>query len=206
MHRNTRDTLKEYYRLGLLDCPPTRRCVEDIVFDFQDEEERRVYDAVGRYINKRYEELEREKPGKGFVMTVYRRRAASSPLALERSLERRRDGLRQVANKGARHEDWLSQRDVPENLDLTDLPESEAIPKVSTSLPQDPQTARVELDELDRPLQLLKGLQNRDTKRDRFFEALRQITEDGRAALVFTEYQDNRWPIIHARRASVRFS
>ena len=46
------------------------------------------------YIDKRFDELEQQKPGKGFVMTIYRRRAASSPEALRLSLERRALGLR----------------------------------------------------------------------------------------------------------------
>jgi len=60
-----------------------------------------VYDSIQEYVERRFEQLERERPGKGFVMTVYRRRAASSPLALRRSLERRRSGLELVARGAA---------------------------------------------------------------------------------------------------------
>lgn len=90
MHRSTRNTLRRYHEMGqLLDAPPFRR-VEDIVFDYADRAEREVYNAVSQYIEKRFAQLEREKPGKGFVMTVNRRRASSSPRALEQSLLRRR--------------------------------------------------------------------------------------------------------------------
>ena len=44
---------------------------------------RTVYNAITGYINRRFEELEGQRPGKGFVMTVYRRREASSPRALD---------------------------------------------------------------------------------------------------------------------------
>jgi len=36
----------------------------------------------------------------------------------------------------------------------------------------------------------LRSLGNRDSKRDRFYEELRRVTEDGRPVLIFTEYTD----------------
>jgi len=114
MHRNTRKTLQRYYERGLLADPPPRRSVDDIHFDFLETAERRVYEAVGRYIERRFRELESEKPGKGFVMTIYRRRASSSPQALERSLERRREGLLRVIHGRAFDSD-LAEADVPDS-------------------------------------------------------------------------------------------
>jgi hypothetical protein len=102
MHRSTRRTLRRYFELGVLSGAPPRRRVEDMLFDYQDVAERKVYNSIGQYIERRFEQLERERPGKGFVMTIYRRRASSSPLALERSLQRRRDGLVRVAEQRAR--------------------------------------------------------------------------------------------------------
>jgi len=188
MHRNTRGTLKQYHSLGLLqEAPPTRK-VEDIVFEYQDVHERQVYDAITRYIDKRFEQIEKEKTGKGFVMTVYRRRAASSPLALERSLERRREGLKRVAAHLAY--DWyLQAEDVPEALEIDDLPEGEGVGKVSSALPTDPRAAKAELAEVEGLLDSLRGLPG-DSKRDKFLEVLRGITDEGRAVLVFTEYGD----------------
>ncbi len=189
MHRNTRKTLRHYYEMGLLPDPPPDRRVLDLAFDFEDIAERQIYNRVGQYIEKRYRELEIEKPGKGFVMTVYRRRASSSPLALERSLNRRRDGLRLVVEKRA-YDHELAVSDVPEALDPDDLPEEEGAQRISAALPQDPQVARNELVELEQVLDELRELRSRDTKRDKFFEVLRQITEDGRSVLIFTEYVD----------------
>ena len=144
---------------------------------------------MGQYIAKRFEELEREKPGKGFVMTIYRRRASSSPLAIERSLERRREGLLRVAQRRAYDLD-LSSQDVPDTVDPDDLPEGEGTSHVSATLPSDPQVARAELLQVEQVLDLLRALHGRDSKRDRFFDVLRRITEDGRPVLVFTEYAD----------------
>src|SRR5262249_14355639 len=137
MHRNTRDTLRHYYATGVLADPPPRRKVEDIEFDFAEAAEREVYNSVSQYIERRFQQLEQEKLGKGFVMTVYRRRASSSPLALERSFMRRREGLRRVAERKAYDFDLLVS-DIPEALDIDDLPEEDAGARVSAALPQQP--------------------------------------------------------------------
>lgn len=187
MHRNTRNTLRTYYNQGLLNQAPPKRNVQDQVWDFKDQAERDVYDAIGAYIEKRFEELEQEKPGKGFVMTIYRRRASSSPHALRCSLERRREGLNRVARQMATSE--YLDADTPEAIDPDELPD-DITGKVSAALPQDPKTARSELTEVDNLLEALQNLQGRDSKRDGFFDILRTVTDDGRAVLVFTEYTD----------------
>jgi superfamily II DNA or RNA helicase len=189
MHRNTRSTLRQYFEMGLLSSPPPRRVVEDIQFDYEDAREREVYDAITRYINKRFKELEGEKAGKGFVMTIYRRRASSSPQALRRSLERRRTGLLAVAERRA-FDAQLRSDDEPERLDDEDVPEGENARAVSAAFPDSPEVARAELGEVERLLENLQALGALDSKRDKFFNLLRQVTDDGRPALVFTEYTD----------------
>lgn len=189
MHRNTRATLREYYRLGLLDYPPPRRIVDDRLFDYKDPAERRVYESITRYIEKRFQELEQEKPGKGFVMTIYRRRASSSPLALERSLERRRQGLMLVAGRVA-YDPLLSDEENVDSRDLSDLGEDEAGERVSAALPVDPHVAKRELEDVDALLSELRALHARDSKLGFFFDELRRVTEDGRPTLIFTEYTD----------------
>jgi SNF2 family DNA or RNA helicase len=189
MHRNTRKTLAKYFEKGLLADRPARRFVDDIQFDYVDLEERKIYNDLERYINRRYEELEQEKPGKGFVMTVYRRRASSSPFALEKSLERRQSGLLSAIDKRAFDFD-LELGDVPEALEAEDLPEGLEGGKISSALPQDPKVAQAELKELRPLLDRLRGLNGRDSKRDAFFGQLRRLIDDGRAVLVFTEYSD----------------
>jgi len=61
MHRNTRTTLPQYYEMKLLSDPPPKRSAEDILFDYLDPEERRIYNDLARRIQKRFEELESEK-------------------------------------------------------------------------------------------------------------------------------------------------
>ncbi|HLA63039.1 MAG TPA: helicase-related protein, partial [Rhodothermales bacterium] len=188
MHRNTRATLRTYYQRGLLDQPPPRRVVDDIRFDFADRAEREVYEAVKGYIDRRFAELEGERPGKGFVMTIYRRRAASSPRALEMSLARRAEALEHVASRHA-PDILLGLADVPEALDPDELPE-ELAGQVEAGLPTSPAAARRELEEVEALLSRLRRLNGADTKRERFFDALRRLTDDGRPALVFSEYVD----------------
>jgi ATP-dependent helicase YprA (DUF1998 family) len=122
-------------------------------------------------------------------MTIYRRRASSSPFAIERSLERRRDGLLRVVQRKA-HDFDLSSQDVPDAVDHDDLAEGEGTGHVSAALPSDPKVARAELAEVEHVLDLLRALHGHDSKRDCFFDVLRHITEDGRPILVFTEYAD----------------
>jgi superfamily II DNA or RNA helicase len=187
MHRNSRATLRQYFEMGLLPDPPPRRKVDDIEYDYADARERAVYNAITGYIERRFEELEREKGGKGFVMTVYRRRAASCPRALRESLGRRKEGLDLVIRQRAH--DWdISRGDVPEAMDEDDLPEGEA--GRSAALPDDPNVAQREKERIEGLLDDLNALGACDTKRDTFFSVLRQVTDDGRPALVFTEYVD----------------
>jgi hypothetical protein len=102
---------------------------------------------------------------------------------------RRRDGLLRVVEKKA-FELELARRDEPEALDPDELPDAEIGDRVSAAVPTDPQIARKELTEVDSLLGNLRSLQNKDSKRDRFFDIFRQVSEDGRSVLVFTQYSD----------------
>ena len=191
MHRNTRQTLRGYFQRGLItDLPPTR-IVVDWPYDFQPPNgpERKVYDAVGRYIERRFEELEREKSGKGFVMTVYRRRAASSPYALKCSLQRRLDGLNRVINQRA-SSDYMEPSEGPAGLLDSELSEEIDPRAISASLPSSPDEAKREAAEVAPLFEQLKALGATDTKRDRFFDLIRSLVGEGRPVLVFTEYAD----------------
>ena len=186
MHRNTRDTLRAYHKKGLLPDAPPNRHVEDVVFDHLHQGEREVYNAVAKYINNRFDQLEHQKPGKGFVMTIYRRRAASSPAALRRSLHRRVEGLDRVIKQ--QHQDaWLTAEEI--EFDTRDL-EDDADEKIDRALPSSPKEAEAEKKQVEALLQKLDALGATDSKLTKFMEILQEITSDGRSALVFTEYAD----------------
>ena len=191
MHRNTRKTLRDYYKLGLLPKEPPIRVVVDLPFDFQPPNgpERRVYDAVAHYIERRFEELEGERPGKGFVMTIYRRRAASSPQALRCSLERRLDGLRRVISQKT-SSGYIEASDAPAGLSDADVPDEFDTRSIPTSLPANHEEARKEAADVSDLLEQLRALGATDTKRDRFFDRIRALSAEGRPVLIFTEYAD----------------
>jgi len=187
IHRNTRDTLREYHRLGILDKPPARRRVEDFSFEYQSPGEREIYDELARYIERRFDELEGERPGKGFVMTIYQRRMASSPYAITQSLKRRCEGLERVVRHFAF--DSRPVEDLPEGQADDEWGDGDDTP-LSAALPTDPEQAERERDDVRKLLGQLSDLHGKDTKRDRFFSVLQSVIQDGRAVLVFTEYTD----------------
>jgi superfamily II DNA or RNA helicase len=191
MHRNTRKTLRDYCKLGLLPKEPPMRVVVDLPYDFQPPNgpERRVYDEVASYIERRFEELEGEKPGKGFVMTIYRRRAASSPRALECSLTRRLDGLKRVMSQKA-SSGYIEAQDAPAGLSDADMPADMDPRSIPAGLPTSPDEARQEAADVSGLLAQLRALGATDTKRDRFFDRIRALSAEGRPMLVFTEYTD----------------
>lgn len=188
MHRNTRETLRTYFRMGLIASPPAERVIQDVRYDFVDADEREVYDGVKTYVERRFMQLEEERPGKGFVMTVYRRRAASSPIALKRSLERRRHGLELAARGTAT--DQSDEIEASDQQDLDELLGSLSGARLPSSLPDDPVVARQELRDVEDLLRRLGALGGRDSKLEHFTRALELATDDGRACLVFSEFTD----------------
>lgn len=89
MSRHTRNLLRRYFKKGLLDAPVPDREVLDRPVELS-RAEREVYEAVEDYISDTYEAAAVDKKtAVGFVMTIYRRRLASSFHALRRTLTKR---------------------------------------------------------------------------------------------------------------------
>ena len=188
MHRFTRDTLRCYYERGVLAAEPPRRQVRDVTFDYEWQAERDVYESVSRYIDERFALAPGDHTGKGFVRTIYRRRAASSPRALENSLEHRLERLERYLQR-KRVVWWLPDEEAETDVrDLADEDlEEEQIP---ASEPPTPEAARAEQEQIQNLLAELRALGTTDTKRDRFCKVLDEVRSDGRPALVFTCYTD----------------
>ena len=90
--RHTRELLREYHRRGLLKTRIADRDVDDRFVEMSPGE-RALYEAVEEYIATTYNQAsEEERRAVGFVMTIYRRRLASSFRALRSTLERRVGG------------------------------------------------------------------------------------------------------------------
>lgn len=89
--RHTRELLRRYHDEGLLNTRIADRKVEDRFVEMT-AEERALYEAVESYISTTYNKAsETQRRAVGFIMTVYRRRLASSCLALRKTLRRRLD-------------------------------------------------------------------------------------------------------------------
>ncbi|MTF40390.1 SNF2-related protein [Cyanobacterium aponinum] len=94
MFRHTRETLREYYRRGILDKPIPNRIVFDNAIALNPINEIRLYQAVSDYVRHFYNLAQQQnRKGLGFLMTLYRRRLTSSFYAIQKSLERRLEGI-----------------------------------------------------------------------------------------------------------------
>ncbi|MGH9203565.1 MAG: helicase-related protein, partial [Vicinamibacterales bacterium] len=122
-------------------------------------------------------------------MTIYRRRAASSPHALKCSLQRRLDGLKRVQSQKA-SSGYITDTDAPAGLTDADSPEEFDPRSIPASLPTNPDEAKKEANEVGSLLDQLRALGATDTKRDRFFDRIRDLASEGRPVIVFTEYTD----------------
>ena len=95
--RNTRALLRRYHKEGKLNTPIASRNVEDRFITLS-EKERDLYEEVEAYISKTYNQAEKlsakKRSSVGFVMTIYRKRLASSFAALRQTLETRLEAIR----------------------------------------------------------------------------------------------------------------
>ena len=77
-----------------------------------------------------------------------------------------------------------------DSRDLDDIGINESGERVSAAFPDDPEVARAEYREVKILLDRLEKLQGQDSRRDKFFELWRRVSDDGRPVLVFTGYTD----------------
>lgn len=123
--RHTRQLLRRYHQSGTLTLRIADRHVTDR-FVTLTAAERQVYDAVEDYIATTYQNAtDTERTAVGFVMTIYRRRLASSFHALRRTLEKRLDATRGdrpdlLTHDAALAEDVLDDDTAEEAMDTDD--------------------------------------------------------------------------------------
>jgi SNF2-related domain/PLD-like domain len=95
--RHTRELLRRYFRAGKLSTPIANRKVEDRFIRLS-ADEAELYSRIEAYISDTYNAAAAsERNAVGFVMTIYRRRLASSFFALRKTLEKRRSGVDGIA-------------------------------------------------------------------------------------------------------------
>ncbi|MGG6240927.1 SNF2-related protein [Nodosilinea sp. AN01ver1] len=177
MFRHTRDTLREYYRLGLLEKDVPRREVCDNAITLEPTREADLYRQVSDYVRHFYRLAQKEqRKALGFLMTLYRKRLTSSFYAIQQSLQRRLDSL--ITQQGS----GLTADDLAE-LDDADDAVIEGLEGYME--PVDPR----EIEHLEA---LLRQFENtgEDTKLAHFIATLRQELVNRESAIAFTQYTD----------------
>ena len=172
MARQTRHLLREYYRQGKLTSPIATRDPQDIAIDLSPQE-RALYEAVENYISQTYDKASlTARSAVGFVMTIYRRRLASSFFALQKTLVNR-------LNRVAPGEEDLS---LDELHDTADLEEAAKL--------ADHALAFEETVEIKALLKRIAQLPT-DSKAVRLLKELQAAFEIGYdSAIVFTQFYD----------------
>jgi superfamily II DNA or RNA helicase len=173
MFRHTRDTFRQYYKLGILDRDIPRRIVSDNAIALEPNREVPLYQAVSNYVRHFYRLAQKEnRKALGFLMTLYRKRLTSSFYAIRESLQRRLEGIKELPL------DDLSDLDDADDAVITGL---EAYLKE----PVDPK----EIEYLE---DLLRQFENtgEDSKLSHFLTILRQELSQRESAIVFTQYTD----------------
>lgn len=172
--RHTRELLRRYAADERLSTRIADREVDDCFVEMS-AAERGLYDAVDKYISTTYKQASAaERSAVGFVMTIYRRRLASSFAALRSTFEKRR---------GAAVTDL--EEDLPDDETLNDIPDADDAADLASQA-----LASEEQGEIDRLLKQIGALPP-DSKLNRLTETLDKLIQDGYSQImVFTQYTD----------------
>ena len=214
IHRNTRDTLRKYEKVGLLDETVPNRNPKQRKIELTDET-RDVYDRIDEYTRKFYklaqQSDEAETRAIGFVMTTYRQRLTSSVYAISQSLQNRVETLRaqRTVLKGKQRAANLddargeSSQALLETLTEYDLDDFDAIDEISGDI-EDSDLAEIvpsvtdqgidlleqEIEELESFVHDLKRV-DEDPKVSQLIDDLAKLDREGHnRVIIFTQYTD----------------
>ena len=191
--RHTRELLRRYHEKGLLATPIAERKVEDRFVEMT-AGERALYDAVEDYIATTYNQAAAdERTAVGFVMTIYRRRLASSFQALRTTLERHLGAVAAAGDSPV----GADASDAPATL-FTTLDEDVSDDETSDEARDVDEVAALEqqalaFEEAADIRGLLDGIGRLppDGKVHELKRAIHELRRDGFAqAMVFTQYTD----------------
>lgn len=180
--RHTRQLLRRYHQTGQLTLRIADRQVAD-GFVTLTPVERSVYNAVEDYIATTYQNAATtERTAVGFVMTIYRRRLASSFYALRRTLEKRLE-----ATRG--HSPDLLNPDLAEDVLDDDTAEDTMDAEEAAQLEQ-AALNREEQSDIEHLLNRIRDLPP-DTKAQHLLAELQTLRTQGyRQVIIFTQYTD----------------
>jgi SNF2 family DNA or RNA helicase len=180
--RHTRELLRKYYKAGKITTPIADRQVRD-EFIRMTPEERALYEQVENYISNTYNRAsEKERTAVGFVMTIYRRRLASSFWALEETLNGHLEAIRKGDNErvGGGLDDDVFDSEVDDEMIDTD--EAAALEHEALAFEE-----RSAVEDLIRRIQALPP----DSKLEKLRGVLEELSNAGYdRVMVFTQYAD----------------
>ncbi len=179
--RHTRELLRRYFKAGMLSTPIAGRQVEDR-FIAMTGAERNLYEAVEDYIASTYNQAAaRERSAVGFVMTIYRRRLASSFRALRATLEKHRDA---IGSEGRPQLIGLDE-DAPDDETADEILDADEVAELERRA-----LAAGERADIENLLERIRALPP-DSKLASLKEALAELRLEGYGqAMVFTQYAD----------------
>ena len=179
--RHTRELLRRYFKAGMLSTPIADRRVEDLFLDMTPQE-RDLYGAVEDYIASTYNKAkENERTAVGFVMTIYRRRLASSFSALKNTLQNHFDAITDAGHTPLTglEEDATDNEAVDEILDTDEV---EKLERESLVVEE-----KADIQDLLSQIEQLPP----DSKLASLVRALTELFQSGyHQAMVFTQYTD----------------
>ena len=179
--RHTRELLRRYFKAGMLTTPIAERSVKDRFVDMTSEE-RALYDAVEEYIASTYNQASAaERTAVGFVMTIYRRRLASSFHALRTTLRKHLEAIA-VDDQGQMAG---SDEDAPDDETEDEMPDADEIAELEQRA-----LAAEEAHDIDH---LLAGIDRLppDSKLESLKDVLVELNEAGFAqTMVFSQFTD----------------
>ncbi|WP_404384396.1 DEAD/DEAH box helicase [Caenispirillum salinarum] len=182
--RHTRSLLRAYHKAGKLKTPIADRKVEDVFVELT-QAEARVYTAVEEYIGSTYDNAAKEKKtAVGFVMTVYRRRLASSFHALAQTLTNRKAAL-QLGPQGSLFDAKHLDEDLPDDEaddEVMDADDAAQLETEALALEE-----RGDIESLLREVRRLPA----DTKARELLKTIMELKVAGyEQVIVFTQYTD----------------
>ena len=185
--RHTRALLRRYFREGRLKTPIAERRVDDRFLELT-AAERAVYEAVERYISTTYDQAAgAERSAVGFVMTIYRRRLASSFRALRATFEHRLEAMTNPVPPPADPDEARLDldEDAPDDETADELPDVEEIAALERRA-----LAAEERTEIEGLLDRIRALPP-DSKLAALVETLADLRRQGyEQAMVFTQFTD----------------
>jgi len=188
--RRLKEDLKGFDNAPLF--PPRR--VETVKYRLSDAE-KMLYNAVTKYVEQNFNKaLQKEKRNVTFALTILQRRLASSVRAVRKSLERRRNRLEELYNRGQLLQEVGYTEEYIEDLEENERwqKEEELLEKLTSA--ETLEELKAEIDKLTELVLLAREVEKQEieTKLNRLREVIEdeKLRETGTKILIFTESRD----------------